>query len=1481
MNFDIQPFKALDTNPGGTLESFNKYVDRIKLIFDLAFRKSDGTPYEPTDKEKKSLLLYRGGDDMKDLFEHVGKVVAADSFDEAITKIQEGLKERTNSTVQRNLLLTSFPQGSKSFEKWSKEITNTAKLISYTNYDWKAAAVDAMLLQTSNPKLRERALQEDMDFDKFLKLGIAKEQSTKGAAQLAVASGQTSNSSNETEEIRRLRTENKQLRERTSKMHVQELCSRCAYEGCPSGEHCPAMGQKCDNCKKMNHFARACRKKPKPKKKGRGKNKSTINRVTSDENSDSDSEESVCQINVVGNIDSSAKSTATLSIGGSTTPVLKNKSTLVTDTGVKFTILNLIEWGKIKRTCIFKKTSKKFRPYGIKDYHLPICGKAIVSLQAKNGARIQTVVYIINDRKEQSLLGKYDAIRLGIVKISPDGAKEAVAVEDLELDDKDEEVMQQISYLKKNSAPSVGVVSGGETQEEIDARMQKMIKDNPTLFSNRTGRYKGDPIHIHMKDDASAKVAPSRSIPLQYHARLDKEINAMLDDGVITGPLKTVPPDMYISNLVITTKKWDPEKIRVTLDCQAVNENIHKSHEPIPTIEQLRHEFQGSDRFSIIDITNCYHQFPLDEESKKLFGFRLPSGIYRYETLVQGVSPASGEAQKKIRELLSSCTNALNIKDDICIHGKGKEHDKYLQAVFDILKENGLTLRPQKCALGQSEVKWFGYIFSKEGMSPDPEKCQIIRDWPAPTNHKELKSFLQTVQFNKKFLSGKAGAKSFPDITEPLRKLTRKKVRFHWGHQQEQSFQEIKLRLCSDDVMVPYDTHKKTRLYVDSSPIGTQATLAQEHIVNGEVTWRPVNYTSRAWTPTEARYGQIERESNGILTGMAMNKLYTLGTPVEVITDHEPLVSAYKPNRKPKQLRVDRHRTKLLQYDYKVSYQPGSTTPSDYGSRHPPNTNKFSSRQKQEWHVSDEKTEILVNAILVDHLPTAITIDMLKTEIEKDDELVQLRDDILSRKYPTIKNSSFKKLFDEFTVVNDVIVREHRVVVPSSLQADVIGLAHEGHMGIDKTLNLLRETCWFPKMKELVTDFVNSCRPCIAASPTTPPTPLSPHLLPDRPWQQLHADFKGPIANKYYLHVIIDQYSKYPEVDIVKSTSFSRLEPCLDRVFATHGIPDELITDNGSPYFADEMSEYAKKMGFHLNPVSPENPQSNGFAESFVKILVKFIHTSIADGKDPKAELQNYLLQYRSAPHSTTGVSPAEALFGRKLKTKLPQLPVFSESSSQKDMRSRHDSRKLRQKEYFDKTHRATEKTVQPGDTVLLRQKKTTTKPPFDPKPYEVKEVKGKRVKAKRDGKVFVRDKNHIKVVPKRAPNLCPSFSLKNIPKCKSTDMDDDDYDDISHIINKDIQQVRATSSINDALLQIDEEERNSMQQLPSNIQSQTPIQAPHPSQTSMQTLSPLQAARAAVAAAEKPIRDRLRSAQRNLQWDSAMNGENILIEQQ
>ena len=284
-----------------------------------------------------------------------------------------------------------------------------------------------------------------------------------------------------------------------------------------------------------------------------------------------------------------------------------------------------------------------------------------------------------------------------------------------------------------------------------------------------------------------------------------------MSKDIIEGALETEQPGTYISNLVITDRKWDPEKIRVTLDCQQVNKDVYQTHELIPMSEERRHKLWGCDCFSMLDIRKCYHQAEVEEEARKLFAFHTPWEIFRHRRMVMGRRPASSEIQKRIRETIKDCPNSLNIKDNIPICGKGKEHDTHLHLVLKVLSDKGITLQSGKGSFGKPYVKWFGNIYSKDGMSPDPDRCKIIKQWPQPKSSAEVKNFLQAAQFNAKYLAGKHGDISYPELTKPLCDLTKKNVRFLGGQEQEEAFQHIKDRLCSDDILVPYDTSLETR----------------------------------------------------------------------------------------------------------------------------------------------------------------------------------------------------------------------------------------------------------------------------------------------------------------------------------------------------------------------------------------------------------------------------------------------------------------------------------------------------------------------------------------------------------------------------------------------------------------------------------------------------------------------------------------------
>ena len=309
------------------------------------------------------------------------------------------------------------------------------------------------------------------------------------------------------------------------------------------------------------------------------------------------------------------------------------------------------------------KTSKQFRPFGT-NYHLQIKGKAKENITAEKGTQIDTAVYTLDDEREQSLLGKEDALRLSTVRLQPEGASHEVS--------EYKETSRCITNVKLTPIPKESIISGGQTQEEIDKAMKDLTDQFSKLFEDITEKFKGEPIKVQVKPNPVLIIQPTSRIPLYY--------KHMIQDDITEEPLEFEELETYISNLVKTDKKWDSTKkhIRVTLDCQAANKDIYRTHEPMPTSEELRHELRGSNRFSVLDFRNCFHQFEIDPAARKFYTFRSPWGIYHYK-MVMGISPVSREIQKQVRDTTKDCKNAINIKDDILAHDKGKDHDTYLR----------------------------------------------------------------------------------------------------------------------------------------------------------------------------------------------------------------------------------------------------------------------------------------------------------------------------------------------------------------------------------------------------------------------------------------------------------------------------------------------------------------------------------------------------------------------------------------------------------------------------------------------------------------------------------------------------------------------------------------------------------------------------------------------------------------------------------
>eukprot|EP00112_Aurelia_sp_Birch-Aquarium-sp1_P015091 Seg3312.4 transcript_id=Seg3312.4/GoldUCD/mRNA.D3Y31 product="putative protein K02A2.6" protein_id=Seg3312.4/GoldUCD/D3Y31 len=216
----------------------------------------------------------------------------------------------------------------------------------------------------------------------------------------------------------------------------------------------------------------------------------------------------------------------------------------------------------------------------------------------------------------------------------------------------------------------------------------------------------------------------------------------------------------------------------------------------------------------------------------------------------------------------------------------------------------------------------------------------------------------------------------------------------------------------------------------------------------------------------------------------------------------------------------------------------------------------------------------------------------------------------------------FKKVKEELTVTDDgFILKGTKLVIPSTLRNRVVNLAHEGHQGIVKTKSLLREKVWFPGIDQMVENIVKNCIPCQATTAKEKLEPYKMSKLPRGPWDKVSVDFSGPYPNGEYLLVVIDEYSRFPEIEIVRSTAGKSVIPKLDQIFSSFGIPRVVKSDNGPPFSGYRFKYFKNELGFRHRKITPHWPRANGEVERFMRTLNKTVKAAHSENKVWQREL--------------------------------------------------------------------------------------------------------------------------------------------------------------------------------------------------------------------------------------------------------------------
>ena len=368
---------------------------------------------------------------------------------------------------------------------------------------------------------------------------------------------------------------------------------------------------------------------------------------------------------------------------------------------------------------------------------------------------------------------------------------------------------------------------------------------------------------------------------------------------------------------------------------------------------------------------------------------------------------------------------------------------------------------------------------------------------------------------------------NFETIAEPLRRLTRKNVKYTWTEAQESAFNTLKDRLSSSKVLVYFNKDAHTQVIADASPVGLGAVLVQQHT---DCNFRPVYYAVKSLTYVERRYSQTEQEALALVWACERFKLYLLGKDFELLTDHKPLELIYSPKSRPS-ARIERWVLRLQPFTFKVKYIPGKMNVADVLSRLSAVTSSPSGNGEMEDYV-------------MSLTQSAVPRTMSAREIEKaskvDSELQVLRQAIASGDFSGC-DTAYRAIKDELTTTGYIVLRQSHIIIPEKLRGEVLTLAHQGHQGAVKTKARLREKVWWPGMDRQCETVIKRCHECQVASLPNQPEPIEATPMPDGPWQDLALDFLGPFPTGEHILVVVDYYSRYFLVKLMRKITAETL----------------------------------------------------------------------------------------------------------------------------------------------------------------------------------------------------------------------------------------------------------------------------------------------------------------------------------------------------
>ena len=492
-----------------------------------------------------------------------------------------------------------------------------------------------------------------------------------------------------------------------------------------------------------------------------------------------------------------------------------------------------------------------------------------------------------------------------------------------------------------------------QLSDEWTHRARDLLRQHADVFSRHdldVGRTSMVRHKINLVDDTPFK---ERSRPIASRDLTDarEHIRALLDAGIIR---ESSSP--YASPIVLVRKKNG--SLRLTVDYRKLNQKTIKDAYALPRIDDAFSCLSGAKWFSVMDLKSGYYQVEMEPSDREKTAFVCPLGFYEYTRMPQGVTNSPATFQR----LMERCVGSMNLQevlaflDDLIVFSQTlEEHETRLGQVFDRLRNFGLELSPEKCSFFCKSVSYLGHIVSEDGIACDPSKVEAIRDWPRPSNMRQLNSYLGYCGYYRKHIM------AYGRISSPLTTLlkgytragpdkrlhtdaaaVRKPFGAAWTSECEAAFQALKTSLMQAPVLAIADPAPPYELHTDASGSGLGAALYQKR----DGVLRPVAYASRGLSISESHYPAHKLEFLA-LRWTVCHKFHDFlyGSKLHVLTDNDPLTYVLTTAR----LDATGHRwlAALSAYDFDITYRAAQHNADADGL----------SRRPHEGHIEDPMRE--------------------------------------------------------------------------------------------------------------------------------------------------------------------------------------------------------------------------------------------------------------------------------------------------------------------------------------------------------------------------------------------------------------------------------------------------------------------------------------------------------------------------------------------